>query len=127
MYHYSFLIKEVRQTISLNKRHVALSLKEETHPKDFNKPKNGRGEWYNFLILNDEIVVKIKKEQKFSKPLLIYFFANHLNLKCCLNYHGEKIRLLIKCYINLNGMQVYQINTVPFVFLKPPVYTWILK
>lgn len=123
MYHYSFLIKEVRQTISLNRRHVALSLKEETNPKDFNKPKNGRGEWYNFLILNDEFVVKIKKEQKLSKPLLIYFFAYHLNLKCCLTYHGEKIRLLIKCYINLNGMQVYKINTVPFVFLKPPVYT----
>lgn len=53
MYHYSFLIKEVRQTISLNRRHVALSLKEETHPKDFNKPKKREGEWYNFLILND--------------------------------------------------------------------------
>lgn len=48
MYHYSFLIKEVRQTISLNRRHVALSLKDETHPKDFNKPKNGRGSGTTF-------------------------------------------------------------------------------
>lgn len=75
MYHYSFLIKEVRQTISLNRRHVALSLKEETNPKDFNKPKNGRGEWYNFLILNDEFVVKIKKRTEIVQTIADIFFC----------------------------------------------------
>lgn len=45
----------------LNRRYVVLFLKEEIYLKDFNKLKKWEGEWYNFLILNDEFVVNIKK------------------------------------------------------------------
>lgn len=102
MYHYSFLIKEVRQTISLNRRHVALSLKEETHPKDFNKPKKREGEWYNFLILNDEFIVNIKKKllkrTEIVQTIADIFFCQSSKSRMLLELSWRKNRLLIKCY-----------------------------
>lgn len=102
MYHYSFLIKEVRQTISLNRRHVALSLKEETHPKDFNKPKKTGGGVVQLFNIKRRIRCKYKKKllkrTEIVQTIADIFFCQSSKSRMLLELSWRKNRLLIKCY-----------------------------